>query len=265
MVRLIATDLDGTLLSPDHSVSERNRQAIISAKAKGIEVIVATGRSFPEAYITVEEVGLKLPYICINGAEIRNENKELILGIFMSKEQVSTSIEILQEQGIHYDLFVGEYVYTTDVEKQIDMFLNMGQPGRSNDNELKIRQAVMDRVEKGFIREVSNYDKVLKEYGGNINKVLGMNSKNEQFINANKQLEHIPNLSISSSGEGNIEITNINAQKGAALKHYSDGKGIKMSDVMVIGDSYNDLSMMKIAGRSIAMGNAPQEIKNICT
>ena len=62
-----------------------------------------------------------------------------------------------------------------------------------------------------------------------------------------------------------MEITSVNAQKGIAVEQYATSKGISMDQVMVVGDNYNDLSMMERAGRAVAMGNAPDAIKAACT
>ena len=74
MIRLIAIDMDGTILSPDHSISPKNKQAILAAQSQGIEVVIATGRSFPEAYTPISSEGLTLPYICLNGADVRDSS-----------------------------------------------------------------------------------------------------------------------------------------------------------------------------------------------
>src|SRR5690625_6228534 len=71
---------------------------------------------------------------------------------------------------------------------------------------------------------------------------------------ARGSLQDLSGLAVSSSGAGNLEITNINAQKGIALDAYTKQHGISMENVMVVGDSFNDLSMMERAGRSVAMG-----------
>ena len=102
-----------------------------------------------------------------------------------------------------------------------------------------------------------NGAEVRDEFGTSCNKL--------HLENARKALQLLPGLAISSSGAGNLEITNINAQKGIAVEQHAKRKGISMDNVMVIGDSYNDLSMIERAGRSVAMGNAPAEVKAACT
>ena len=97
---------------------------------------------------------------------------------------------------------------------------------------------------------------MIKQRGNEIYKIFGT-SFNRHLDNAREALKSLPGLAVSSSGAGNLEITNINAQKGIAVEQYAKSKGISMENVMVIGDNYNDLSMMERAGRSVAMGNAP--------
>ena len=110
-----------------------------------------------------------------------------------------------------------------------------------------------------------HYDELINQRGSEIYKVFGTSFNRLNLDNARKALQLLPGLAISSSGAGNLEITNMNAQKGIAVEKYAKSKGISMANVMVIGDSYNDLSMMERAGRSVAMGNAPAEIKAACT
>jgi len=123
----------------------------------------------------------------------------------------------------------------------------------------------MDRVEQGYIRQVDSYNELINQRGNEIYKVFGTSFNRTNLDKARQELQLLPGLAISSSGAGNLEITDINAQKGIAVETYAKSKGISMKDVMVIGDNYNDLSMMVRAGHSVAMGNAPAAIKVACT
>ena len=116
-----------------------------------------------------------------------------------------------------------------------------------------------------MLRKLPSFDHIIEQHGKEIFKIFGSSFNKVHLDNARKKLELLPGLAISSSGAGNLEITNINAQKGIAVEKYAKTKGISMKEVMVIGDNYNDLSMMKVAGYSVAMGNAPAEIQAACT
>lgn len=265
MIRLIAIDMDGTLLAPDHTISERNIQAIRAAKEKGIEVVIATGRSYPEAHGPVGDAMLETSYVCLNGADVRDESGNIISATYLPEKDISKITSILNQENIHHELYIDESIYTINVEEQIQMFINLAKSIGQTVPEDSIRQEVMGRVEQGFIRLVDSYDEMITLRGHEIYKIFAVSNQPENLRRANEQLKTIQSLAVSSSGIQNIEINNINAQKGIAIEEYTNLKGISMDDVMVIGDSFNDVSMMERAGYSVAMENAPDEIKALCT
>jgi len=265
MIRLIAIDMDGTILSPDHSISTRNTQSILAAQSNGIEVIIATGRGFSEAYGPVRDSGLNLSYICLNGAEIRDAFGELISATHIVENDITKITAILDTHKIDYQLYIDTLIYINSIEDQIDTFIQLAEAANQIPVIDKIRQEVMDRVDQGYIRQVDSYNELINQRGNEIYKVFGTSFNRTNLDKARQELQLVPGLAISSSGAGNLEITDINAQKGIAVETYAKSKGISMEDVMVIGDSYNDLSMMVRAGHSVAMGNAPAAIKVACT
>lgn len=266
MIRLIAIDMDGTILSPDHTINERNKQAILKAQENGIEVLIATGRSFAEAYIPVMDAGLTVNYICLNGAEVRDASKNVISVTPLFETDIEKITSTLDTEGIHYELFIENYIYSVDIEKQIDMFVQAAHSLGQSPPVEAIRQEVMNRVAQGYIREVASYDEIIQKHPNEIYKIFGTAFNNQDgLLRARAVLQPLPGLAVTSSGQHNIEINNINAQKGIALEKYAASKGIAMKDVMAIGDSFNDQSMLERAGRSVAMENSPTEIKAICT
>ncbi len=264
MIRLIAIDMDGTLLNPDHVVSEANKEAIRAAKAQGIEVFIATGRSYQEAFEPVAAEGLELPYICMNGAEVRDVTGDLLVATYLPEKDIRNILSILETYNIDYQIFVDKTVYIKDIQDQIDTFVQLAEEKDLTPNVEEIRREVEDRIKRGIIRVVESFEPVLAEHPQTIYKVFGTSFNRGNLDKARAALQEIPSLAISSSGAGNLEITNIQAQKGIALEKLAESKGIPMEQVMAIGDNYNDLSMMERAGRSVAMGNAPEEIQAAC-
>lgn len=265
-MRLIAIDMDGTILSPDHSVSTRNKQAVLQAQESGIEVLIATGRSFSEAYLPISESGLTTDYICLNGSEVRDSYGSLISTTPLLKSDIEHITSTLEAENIHYELFIEDNIYTVDINRQINMFVQAAHALGQTPPIEAIRQEVLKRVEKGYIREVPSYDMVIEENIHNINKIFGTAFDNyDRLLRAREVLQQSPRLAVTSSGKFNIEVNHIDAQKGIALEQYALSKGIAMENVMAIGDSFNDLSMLQKAGRSVAMENAPDEIKHACT
>ena len=265
MIRLVAIDMDGTILSPDHSISTKNKEAILEAQENGIEVVIATGRSYPEAYEPIHGAGLNPSFICINGAEVRDKHGKLISETHIMEEDISKVTAILDAEEIDYQLFIDEQVYTRDIEAPVDTFIQLAKAANQVPNVDEIRSEIMDRVERGIICKVDSFDELISQRGSTIYKVFGTSYHRENLDRAREALQLLPGLAVSSSGAGNLEITSVNAQKGIAVEQYAKSKGITMDQVMAIGDNFNDLSMMERAGRSVAMGNAPEEIKAACT
>lgn len=77
-----------------------------------------------------------------------------------------------------------------------------------------------------------------------------------------KEISELGDLAVTSSGQNNIEVNHKNAQKGIAVAHVAHDRGIELDDVMAIGDNFNDVSMLQVAGVSFAMGNAEIEVKD---
>lgn len=265
MIRLIALDMDGTILSPDHSISIKNKEAIWEAQKNGIEVVIATGRSFLEAFDPIHDAGLNVPYICINGAEVRDQQGNLISETHILEEDISKVTTILDDEAIDYQLFIDKQVYTKNIEAPIDTFIQLAEAANQVPQVDEIRREVMDRVERGIIRQVDSFNPLIAEHGSSIYKIFGTSYNRDHLDRAREALKQFPGLAVSSSGAGNLEITSVNAQKGIAVEQYATSKGISMDQVMVVGDNYNDLSMMERAGRAVAMGNAPDAIKAACT
>ncbi|TFI48073.1 HAD-IIB family hydrolase, partial [Diaphorobacter sp. DS2] len=97
-----------------------------------------------------------------------------------------------------------------------------------------------------------------------IYKLLAFSFEPDFLVSAKEDLLKLEGMAVSSSGDENLELTSVNAQKGIALEAFVKEKGISLLETMAIGDNYNDLSMFKRAGRSVAMGNADDIIKAQC-
>lgn len=264
MIRLIAIDMDGTLLSPDHTISEINKQAILDAQAKGIEVVIATGRAYQEALEPVQREGLDLALICLNGAEVRDNIGNLIAATYLLADDIDKIITILETYEIDHQLFIDKTVYVKDIQDQIDTFVQLAEAAGQTPDVEEIREEVESRVARGVIQIVDSFDNLLRENSNQLYKVFGTSYNRENLDAARIELKKIPSLAVTSSGAGNLEITSIDAQKGLALTAFAKALHIPMEQVMAIGDNYNDLSMMERAGKSVAMGNAPDAIKAAC-
>lgn len=107
-MKLIAIDMDGTLVNNNTTINEENVEAIKKAQKAGIHVVVATGRSFEEAVNPIEEAGLNLPIIAINGAQFRNKEGEIKNSITLSKETYYKVDELLNHYSMYYELYTNK-------------------------------------------------------------------------------------------------------------------------------------------------------------
>ncbi|WP_421382244.1 HAD family hydrolase [Bacillus salacetis] len=263
MITMIASDMDGTLLNGKQEISEGNRKAILEAQKQGVEVVVATGRSYEEARYVLEEAGISCPIICVNGAEVRNEQGEVVKVNAIEEEKALEAMKILKDLGIYYELYTNKGVYTEDYERGLQSIIDIFKTANPETSEQAIRDAAQERFEKGHIKVVDDYRQAFAD-GNVVYKFLVFSFNDSLLEKAKGMLEDAGGLAISSSGHENLEVTSVDAQKGIALKKLIEEKGLNPEDALAVGDNLNDLSMMKVVGRPVAMGNAAEEILAFC-
>ena len=263
MIRCIASDMDGTLLNGRQKISKENREAILQAQSAGIEFVIATGRSYKEVQYIVKEAEIVCPVICTNGAEIRSENGDILSSFPLDKKSAEEIGDYLDEMGMFYEVYTNQGVYVKDYRKGIELVMNIFASAHPDFNKEKFRREAKDRIKRGRVRVVEDYQSLFEDPSIDILKLLTFSLNAEHLNQVNQKIKQW-DIAVSSSGYDNLEITNSQAQKGIALEFFTKTKNIKMEETMAIGDSYNDLSMFAKAGLAVAMGNANAEIKKQC-
>ncbi|MDG5471091.1 Cof-type HAD-IIB family hydrolase [Jeotgalibacillus sp. ET6] len=264
MIKLLASDMDGTLLNGDHVIGPANIKAIKEAQAHGVEVLVATGRSYAEAVTPLKDAGIRCPIIAVNGAEVRDENGKQLLVRGIDKETARHAAKQLEQLDIYFEVYTDTGTYTNDKEQGIQLLIDIFLTTNPDTPMPHVEAEAHNRYDDGHIEVVEGYERIFEDSTHTVFKFLAFSSNPESLKQAKEILLKTEGLAISSSGKENLEITSIHAQKGLALETYCEMKKIPMKNVMAIGDNYNDLSMMKMAGYAVAMGNAPQDIKDQC-
>lgn len=264
MIKCIATDMDGTLLTATQEITAENREAITKALEQGVEVVVATGRSYQEAKFVLQESGLMLPMICVNGAEVRSKDGEIVSSSPLDKEQAQQAALRLVENGVYFEVYTNEGTYTEDEDKAISIIVDIFSTANPEVPIERIAEAAEERLHKGLVRKIEHYDRLFEEDQYEIYKLLAFSLDPEKLEAANVALREIEGLAISSSGSENIEITSLEAQKGIALEKFVQTREISLQETMALGDNFNDVSMLKKVGKPVAMGNAVDEIKALC-
>ena len=261
MIKLIATDMDGTLLNAAHEISEENIQAIEYAQSQGITVVIATGRAFYEANTPVAQTDLKVPYICLNGAEVRDESFNISSTSNLNRELIDRITDILNRDNIYYQIYTNIGIYTENPQRDLDIYIDIAERAGQKADVDKIKAGIQKRIDNGTLKVVDNYDKIKDTPGEIVMKILAFDSDLDKIDRVSEELAQSGSLAVSSSSRGNIEITHADAQKGIALQTIADRLQIDMSEVMAIGDNLNDISMLEHAGYSVAMANATSEVK----
>ncbi|KAA1039372.1 Cof-type HAD-IIB family hydrolase [Macrococcus equipercicus] len=261
MIKLIATDMDGTLLNAAHEISEENIAAIKAAQHNGVTVAIATGRAFYEANTPVKPTGLVVPYICLNGAEVRDEAFNIMHTSSLSRSQISNITAILDRYDIFYQVYTNFGIYTEDVDKDLQIYIDIADKAGNVPDVDKIKAGIQKRIDQGTLKQVDRYDAIYERDGELVLKFLAYAADLDKIDRAKAELAQYESLAISASSRGNIEITHNDAQKGIALQAIADQLHISMDETMALGDNLNDISMLERAGYSVAMANGAPETK----
>ncbi|MCP3030898.1 Cof-type HAD-IIB family hydrolase [Halobacillus sp. A1] len=219
-IKLIALDMDGTLLNSGETVSEANYKAIKKAKDQGIHVVLSTGRSLERCQEIAESLGRSSYIVTINGGEIYNDKFELVDQTVLDASLVERLWELREQHDVHY--------WSTTVQ---------GQFNSSENFEKEINE--YDWLKFGFDIQDDEIRKVVLD-----------------------ELQNNEALEISNSSPTNIEVNPAGVNKAAALLKVCERLDIVMENVMAVGDSLNDMAMIKEAGIGVAMGNAQEDVKN---
>ena len=261
MIKLIASDMDGTLLNDKHDIDKETVEAIKKAEESGIIFAISTGREYSSVKCVLDAHNIRCQCIVSSGAEYIDEDGNVLEVINIEEESAKKIVNILAENSMSARIFTDKGVYTTSTREEAlkeivyrTMSFNRG---------LTEEEATAYAKEQNFFTCLNYIDDIEKffEEGIQIRKFVAFH-KDVEFINKMKEeIGRLPNLAISSSFYDNIEITHINAQKGIILDRVAKKLNLKNEEVMVLGDSFNDYSMFEMFEESVAMENAIPEVK----
>lgn len=241
--KLLAIDMDGTLLNSNNEVSSRTRLALEKAKSKGVYVVLSTGRILKSAISYARILELKNPIIACNGAVVVDENEKIIHKRPIEMELVEKIAKIAMERKIYYHFYDETKFYSYI---KVDEILKFYSEGNGYFN---IDIHIFDSISE------------LKDKNTNIYKFLFVDNDKNKLNSFRKELESLGNVSISSSWNNNLEAMGLNVSKGTALEELCKKLNIDPKEVIAIGDSENDISMIRFAGLGVAMGNGNDDVK----
>lgn len=261
MIKLIASDMDGTLLDSELNITQENIDAIRYAEQHGVEFMVATGRNRAEALPPLEKAGIKCAMITLNGAHVFDKEGNSLFTTPLDKKEVFEMFDILDEHGIYYELSTQNGTYTNSKESRIEHFSTHIIDAFPHLTQKAAIAMTVAHLEFFPVDVTPNLRDLVHQEDTEILKVICFDKRGPDFLGpAAKKIAKFEDCVVTSSGTNNIEINHKHAQKGIAVTHVANDRQINLENVMTIGDNLNDLSMIQVAGVSFAMGNAVVEL-----
>jgi Cof subfamily protein (haloacid dehalogenase superfamily) len=263
-MQLIAIDLDGTLVDSHDHISNANITAIRKMQDRGVEVTIATGRSYSEVLAVCKEVGISTHVISSNGASVHSRNGRHLSSTTIERQDAMLSLQWLDSHRYYYEVTVDDETYTPAYTRQfLQEDIRRTKAANHSGTNMVSFCLEMNKV----IRPIS----IVKRYDELFNRTMDCQkififSPDSIRLQAGFTFfEAMRRLNVVSSLDHNIELISKNASKGAGLKVLALALGISLDDTVAVGDNYNDVSMFDTAKYSVAMGNAKEEIKALCT
>lgn len=264
MTKLIAIDLDGTLLNSENKISAENLKAIKAAQKEGIEVVVATGRAHFDVKEIFKDTGVKTWVIAANGATIHNPEGALFHSQPMEKDTAAAALQFLEHNHYYYEVFGRDAIFTPQSGRELlNIEIDRVESANPDADRSELLQAAKKQYSQTGFKFVESYMDILSQTE-EIYNILAFSFHQEKLDAGWEKFKDTENITLVTSAAHNFEIEHKVASKGIALQKLSAHLAIELKDTAAIGDSMNDKSMLEIAGKSIAMGNARPEIKAIC-
>ncbi|AZV56146.1 Cof-type HAD-IIB family hydrolase [Clostridium sp. AWRP] len=246
--KIIAMDMDGTLLNDDKSISKYNEEMIYKAMKSGVKVVISSGRLPVTLGFYIDTVFKNQPVICCNGAIVLDENKNIIKSNLLDKEAILKVIDILREKkDTYYHFYSDNILYSERVSHATRKFYKF------NEN--------MDRDFRLEIKIIKDSKEFIQNNGSCINKMVVIDKDIDYLNELREKINEVSKIDTTKSDIHNIEIISKGVSKGSGLKFLAEYYHISIDECIAVGNDENDESMIKEAGLGIAVANAREFLK----
>lgn len=237
MIKLVATDIDGTILIPEGEFTQGVKDCVRKLCAQGIKVVLVTGRMNAAAKLIAKDLGLETPVVSYQGGLV-TYNGETLYERYLTKDQTERVLNWAKQENIHINLYNDDILYSEKACYEVQRYCN--------------------NLHTHY--EIKAFDEINKN---KINKLLAINyNEPEKIDRYEKELPEIfPDLYIVKSTPYFLEFSNKEASKSCAVRFLQEHWGLKQDEILTIGDQNNDIELLKAGGIKIAMGNATEELK----
>lgn len=240
--KLVAFDLDGTLVGSDSVLSSRVKNAIAQMQEAGVAGCVVTGRMYRAALPFVRELAFDTPVICYQGAAVIDpQADEVLFDAPLRNELVRELIQLTKSDGVYLQLYRNDLYYSEERNRFSDIYAGLAQ----------IEPIVVPSLAEAFAESDSTKAVIIadppqaEKYAVRLQNYFG----NRAYI--------------TRSYPQFVEMTDPRVNKGDALRFVADRLEVPCDEIAAIGDAWNDEPLLNAAGFAIAMGSAPQELRNV--
>lgn len=240
MIKMVATDIDGTILRGDFGFSSAVKKCILDLSKRGIKVVLVTGRMHCAAMFLAQELGINTPIVSYQGGMIKENSLDgqVYYNKFLDKYYAQKIIDWARKNHVHLNLYIDDVLY---VEQDCETIKNY--------------------TKARYIEyKVCSFDNLKLE---KINKILAIDYSDAEKVSSWVEFlsKEFPQLYIVKSTPYFCEISHPEAKKSTAVEYLCKHWGIKKEEVLTIGDQNNDIELLKSGGIPVAMGNATEELK----
>ena len=260
MIKMIVSDVDGTLLSHGY-INPKCIDSIKKAQEKGIEFVVASGRDYYGVTSILDPFDIKCSMILGNGAQYCNKNGEVLMNCYLDKEKLKEILPIFIEHQTPYMIFTTNGFYSTLKPEVVrDRFAYRGKVRFGNKMEDFLPGGPMSDSPACQIQQFDSIDEFIKR-DLEIIKVEAFSHDADEIQRVLPYFKDMKNIAYLSSYPDNVEITNEYAQKGLILEKVIDQLKIKKEEVIVLGDGMNDITLFERFPYSFAPSNGEKAIQ----
>ncbi|MEG2799882.1 MAG: HAD family hydrolase [Erysipelotrichaceae bacterium] len=264
MIKLIACDMDGTLLNSHHNLSDANVLAIQSAIRSGIRFLIATGRDYDNVINILKKSDIHCGCILLNGAQYIDEQGILVEQIPLDSQQIEMIYNEFEKSHLYHEIICGNEVFSPQsiATLALDFRQRLRISGKISEQELDC--LLFDNPFLNRIKKIESVQDLLKK-DLTVLKMEAFKYRSEEIEIVRSVLKGNDNINVSSSFANNIEVTSLHASKGEMLEKVIARFGFVQNEIMVIGDSDNDISMANRFPNSVAMRNASAPLRKAST
>lgn len=241
MVKLIALDLDGTLLTPEGDITQETKGAVARARQAGVRVVLDTGRPIPEAIWFARQAGCDQLISCLGGAAlVHGETGEILRRWDIPEPSGERALELCLGRGIELMLFMGPEIVLDPFSKR--SLLRTYPYPVFHDNAVTVEDPMAYKRERGLP----------------MTKIHGDFNREAYPL---RELAALPGVELTASNDHDFELVPAGVDKGRTLALLALMYGIPLEQCAAVGDSDNDLAMLRAVGSPVAMGNASPAVK----